>query len=102
MPSDPQLSHMALKIEGEWASNDVASDLLEVEVHHSLHLPSMFTIRLYSHDMKWLEDQTFREGKKIEIYYGERSRWKLLSGKIASLEPDLDVNEPTLIVRGYD
>ncbi len=102
MPDEPQLSHMALKIQGAWASDEVASDLLQVEVDHNLHLPSMFTLRLFNHDMKWLDDPTFREGKDIEIYYGERSLCKLLSGKIASIEPDLDVHEPTVVVRGYD
>lgn len=102
MPSNPDLSHIALKIEGALALEEIAGDLLQVVVNHSLHLPSMFTIRLHSHDMKWLRDETFREGKKIEIYAGERSRYKLLSGKIASLEPDLEVTHPTLLVRGFD
>jgi uncharacterized protein involved in type VI secretion and phage assembly len=78
------------------------ADLLEVVVDHSLHLPSMFTIRLFNHDMKWLRDETFREGKKVEIFYGERSRFKLMSGKIAGLEPKLETAHPTLVVRGYD
>ena len=102
MPTNPHLSHVALKIEGALASAEVMSDLLEIVVDHSLHVPSMFTIKLHSHDMKWLRDETFREGKKIEIFYGERSRFKLLAGKIASLEPDLEVTHPTLLVRGYD
>ena len=102
MSANPHLSHVALKIEGALASAEVMSDLLEIVVDHSLHVPSMFTIKLHSHDMKWLRDETFREGKKIEIFYGERSRFKLLAGKIASLEPDLEVTHPTLLVRGYD
>ncbi|MBI4786715.1 MAG: VgrG-related protein [Chloroflexi bacterium] len=102
MPTEPHLSHVSLKIEGTLASAEIMSDLLAVVVDHSLHLPSMFTLKLFSHDMKWLREDTFREGKKIEIFYGERSRFKLLSGKIASLEPDLQVTHPTLLVRGYD
>ena len=102
MPENPHLSHVSLKIEGSLASPEIMSDLLQVTVDHSLHLPSMFTIRLLSHDMKWLRDETFREGKKVEIYFGERSRFKLLSGKIAGLEPELEVAHPTLVVRGYD
>ncbi len=90
------------RIEGAVASEEVAANLLQVVVDHSLHLPGMFTIRLLNHDIKWLQDETFREGKKIEIFCGERSKFKLLSGKIASLEPDLDVAHPTLLVRGYD
>ena len=102
MPASPHLSHVSIKVEGALASPDVMSDLLEVVVDHSLHLPSMFTIRLFNHDMKWLRDETFREGKKIEIFFGERSRFKILSGKIAGLEPKLEAVHPTLVVRGYD
>lgn len=102
MAENPHLSHVSLKIEGTLASPEVMNDLLQVTVDHSLHLPSMFTIRLLSHDMKWLRDETFREGKKVELFFGERSRYKLLSGKIAGLEPELDVESPTLLVRGYD
>lgn len=102
MTNTPQLSHIALKIEGTVAPEEVTTDLLQVVVDHSLHLPSMFTIRLLNHDMKWLQDETFREGKKIEIFCGARSKFKLISGKLANLEPDLDVIHPTLLVRGYD
>ena len=102
MPASPHLSHVSLKVEGALASPDVMADLLEVVVDHSLHLPSMFTLRLFNHDMKWLRDETFREGKQVEIFFGERSRFKLLSGKIAGLEPKLESVHPTLVIRGYD
>src|SRR5438270_1165729 len=102
MAGNPHLSHVSLKVEGALVSPDVMQDLLEVTVDHSLHLPSMFTLRLFNHDMKWLRDETFREGKKVEIFFGERSRSKLLSGKIAGLEPKLEAVHPTVMVRGYD
>jgi len=101
MPPRPDLSHVSLKVDGQQVP-EAAPDLVEIVVDHSLHLPSTFWIRLYSHDMKWLEDRTFREGKKVEISYGERPTVKLLSGKIAGLEPDLNEDNPTLVVRGYD
>jgi len=96
------LSHISIKVEGEFLPPDVTTDLLDVMVDHSLYMPSMFTLRLFNHDMKWLRDETFREGKKIEIFFGERSKSKLIVGKIAGLEPELQVEHPTLRVRGYD
>jgi phage protein D len=96
------LSHVSLKIDGAPAPDDAQTDLIEVVVDQSLHLPSMFTLRLYSHDMRWLEAPFFREGKKVEVYYGEQPPVKLLSGKIAGLEPELGEEEPILVVRGYD
>ena len=95
------ISHLSLKIDDAVASENVMADLVEVAVDHSLHLPSMFTLRLYSHDMKWLEDATFREGTKVEILAGAPGK-KLLAGRIASLEPQLDQESPALVVRGYD
>jgi phage protein D len=101
MPPRPDVSHVSLKVDGQQVP-EAAADLVEVTVDHSLHLPSTFSIRLYSYDMKWLEDRTFREGKRVEISYGERPTVKLLAGKIAVLEPDLSEDNPTLVVRGFD
>jgi uncharacterized protein involved in type VI secretion and phage assembly len=101
MPEEQQISHLSIKIEGAPAPDDVTGHLTDVVVDHSLHLPSMFTIRLHNPDMKWLDDETFREGKKIEIEAGDPPV-KLLTGKIAALEPELDQAAPALIVRGYD
>src|SRR5437764_11535663 len=96
------ISHVSLKVDGAPVAAAVTADLVGITVNHSLHLPSMFSLRLHSHDMKWLEDPTFREGKKIEIFFGEQPPVKLLSGRIAGLEPNLDEDAPSLLVRGYD
>lgn len=102
MNSNPHLSHVSIKVEGSWLKPEVVADLLQVTVDHSLYMPSLFSLRLFNHDMKWLRDETFREGKKVEIFFGERSRSKLMMGKIAVLEPELEIENPTLVVRGYD
>ena len=101
MPDEPHISHLSIKIEGSPASEDVTAHLTDAEIDHSLHLPSMFTLRLHNPDMKWLDDETFREGKKIEIE-ADDPPVKLLSGKIAALEAELDQSSPALVVRGYD
>ena len=96
------VSHVSFTIGGAPAPDDVPTDLVEVVVDHSLHLPSMFTIRLHNPDVKWLEKDTFREGKKVEIFAGDKPPVKLLSGKITGLEADLEQGQPALVVRGYD
>ncbi len=101
MPEKTDISHLSIKIDGAPASEDVTGHLTDAVIDHSLHLPSMFTLTLHNPDMKWLDDETFREGKKIEIEAGDPPV-KLLSGKIASLEPELDQSSPALVVRGYD
>ena len=100
MFDETHVSPISLKINGQPAAAEVIDDLMEVIVDHNLHLPSMFTLRLSSHDMKWLEDPTFREGKKIEIFFG--APVPLVVGQIAGIEPELDRNSPALVVRGYD
>jgi phage protein D/phage baseplate assembly protein gpV len=79
-------------------------ELREVVVDLSLHAPSMFTITLSNPNMHWNEEATFREGKEIEIQYGigETAPEKILSGRIASVEPQIDVENATIVLRGYD
>jgi phage protein D len=101
MPEEIHISHLTIKIDGTPLSTEAIGSLDEVVVDHSLYLPSMFTLRLNSADMRWLEDETFREGKKVEIQAGEPPV-TILSGKIAALEPELNQDLPRLVVRGYD
>ena len=101
MPEEIHISHLTIKIEGSPLSAEAVSSLDEVVVDHSLHLPSMFTLRLFSSDMRWLEDDTFREGKKVEILAGEPPL-PILTARIAALEPDLNQDLPRLVVRGFD
>lgn len=102
MADQADLSHISLELDGSAAPHALLSDMLELVVDHSLHLPSMFSMRLFSHDMRWLEDGALREGASVTVYAGERPRAKLLTVKIAGLEPDLSESAPTLVVRGYD
>jgi len=101
MPEDSHISHLTIKVEDTPLTQEAIGSLDEVVVDHSLHLPSMFTLRLLASDMHWLEDETFREGKKVEIQAGEPPV-TILSGKIAAIEPDLNQDLPRLVVRGYD
>ena len=64
MPEKTDISHLSIKIDGAPASEDVTGHLTDAVIDHSLHLPSMFTLTLHNPDMKWLDDETFREGKK--------------------------------------
>ena len=101
MPEELHISHLTIQVEGAPLAAEATSSLDEVVVDHSLYLPSMFTLRLFSTDMHWLEDDTFREGKKVEIFAGEPPV-KIFSGKIAALEPELSQEMPRFVVRGFD
>lgn len=101
MPEEVHISHLTIKVEGAPLTSEAIGSLDEVVVDHSLYLPSMFKLRLFSADMHWLEDETFREGKKIEIFAGEPPV-KIISGMVAALEPELSQEMPKFVVRGYD
>lgn len=96
-------AHIHIKVAGS-VVQQAQRELREVVVDLSLHAPSMFTITLSNENMHWNEDATFREGKDIEIHYGigDASPQKILSGKIASVEPQIDTENATIVLRGYD
>ncbi len=94
------LAQLSLKINGQAASKDLMRDLKEVTLDHSLHLPSMFTIRVYSPDMSWMDESTFPLGATVEISAGYSSVEKLISAKVSAIEPELDIGDPCVIIRG--
>ena len=97
------VSPLWLKIDGLRASADLLGDLLEVVVDHSLHMPNMVMLRFACHDMKWLEDRAaFPAGRQVEVFYGEAPAAKLVSARIATSEPELEQDNPSLVVRGFD
>ncbi len=96
------ISQFVIKIDGQNAPAELMDDLIDIIVDQHLFVPTMFIITLRNTDMKWLERDNLREGKRIEIISVEESRKSLCKGKIASIEANLREKEPTLTVRGYD
>lgn len=105
MASEAHLSHFALKIDGGPSPAALKNDLLDCTVENSLHLPDVCTIRIHDSQFHWLDAQTFREGKKIQVEGGEgKDPLKpLFHGEITAIELDLAAHGvPTLVVRCFD
>lgn len=107
--TDPQrkktLAQFRLKIDGAEAPAKLMGDLIGIVVDQRIHLPAMFEIRvqILPHDMSWLDDDTFKPGKRVEIligYAGEEA--SIITGVISAIEPNFDEEMPTVTVRGYD
>lgn len=106
MPEENLLSQFYIKIGGEDAPEELMNNLIEVTVEDSVHLPDMFAIRLHDARLRWVDSQTFAEGKEVEISAAPSeggSATKLITGEITAVEPDFGLDaRPTLTVQGYD
>ncbi|MBF6612700.1 MAG: VgrG-related protein [Chloroflexi bacterium] len=84
----------------------LVANITSVEVDDSLYLPDMFIIHLLDPDLKILQEDFFKLGRKIKISVGPRdtnTRYEIMRGEITSIEPELNAEiRSTLTVRGYD
>ncbi|MFC1860706.1 VgrG-related protein [Chloroflexota bacterium] len=107
MPKTELLSQMYPKIGGTAASTEMMSDLRELVVDTSLHMPDMFTISLGDPELSWIDSSLLDVGKKVEISAkaeGESETTVLISnGEITAIEPELtEEGACILVIRGYD
>jgi phage protein D len=99
----------SLKINGAALPLAAAADLIGINVLDDVNATGMFTFSLTcmstaQMQVKWIDDDLFREGNPVEIEMGYRNNRRILfSGEITGLEPTFPENgPPTLTVRGYD
>lgn len=107
--TDPQrkqtLAQFRVLVNGSVMSKEMLADVIGIVVDQRLHMPAMFEIHLHldPFEMKWIDGDAIGVGKEVEIFVGNASDQKsLIVGKITSIEPNLDEQMPTLVVRGYD
>ncbi|HEX2914634.1 MAG TPA: VgrG-related protein [Chloroflexia bacterium] len=98
------IAYCTIKIDGTALSSDVMNDLLEVEVCQSLYVPAMFTIRLYSSELKWFDSTNFDVGKEVVISMGQDNNpAQVFKGEITGIELDSAPRGiPTITIRGFD
>ncbi|MEH2438445.1 MAG: VgrG-related protein [Nostoc sp.] len=115
------LSKPILKLGGVDAPDDLMNDILEIVVDESLHMPSMFVIKIHnvylaaSEDSEpWKNEKYFNIGDQISIgfeaattedpeflSYGIEER--LIEGEITGIEVKFShTSEAHIIVHGYD
>lgn len=106
MPEIQSLStELHIKIGGQKIDNQLRALVAEVVVDQHVHLPHMFTIRLYDPGLALLDGGPFDLTKEVEIGAGdaENQVTTLIKGEITALEPSFDEGMVAeLLVRGYD
>ena len=101
------LSHFYLKINGSDAPEDLMSDLGEIVVDISLHMPDMFKIQIRDPHLKWAESPLLQLGQEVEILTSQAmehaTSQRLMVGEIISMEPEYPYSGvPLVVVRGFD
>ena len=105
MPKIEIVSHIYIKINGKEIADPVLSHLLEVTVDQHVHLPGMFTVRLYDSDFALIDVGPFDLQSKIEIASKtpDGKEAILIKGEVTALEPQFGEGMiAELLVRGYD
>ena len=98
-----------LRINGAELPLKARADVISVSVLDDVGATGMFSFSLHCWDgaemqVKWLDDELFKEGNSVEIEMGYRDRMeRLFQGEITGLEPEFPNEQPpVLTVRGYD
>ncbi len=84
-------------------------DVVAVNVSEEVNTSGTFAITLLCWDgammeVKWIDDELFKEGNVVEIQMGYRDHLKkLFNGEITGMEPEFSNDEPPILtVLGYD
>ena len=115
------LSKPILKLGGAKAPEELMKDILEIAVDESLHMPSMFIIKIHnvyvaaSEDSEpWKNEKYFNIGDQISIgfeasttedldFQVAEKEERLIEGEITGIEVKFShTSEAHIIVRGYD
>ncbi len=101
------VSSFTVKIGGTDVAEEFMDAVLEMVVDASLYMPSMFTIRVDDHELKWVDDANLDIGKEVEINAeakgDQTASGLLIKGEITGLEPDFVAGgSNSLVIRGYD
>ncbi len=108
LPADAQIT---IKINGTKVSPEFMRALTEVTVDTNLHLPAMFTLRLWDSNAEWTDNTTLLKiGQPVEISVKAASQGgrsgstaTLIKGEITSLEPQFEsFGSVILNIVGYD
>jgi phage protein D len=110
-----------LKLGGANAPEELMKDILEIVVDESLHLPSMFIIKIHNvyvaasdNSEPWKNEKYFNIGDKISIgfeasttqdlnFQVSEKEQRLIEGEITGIEVKFShTSEAHIIVRGYD
>lgn len=102
----PRVQQIAIKVNGQDIATELMEDLMEVEVETTLYLPSMFIMRFYDDELKWVDTGPFDVGAPVQIDMQETLSdviKPVFKGEITAIEPEFTDNYTVILtIRGYD
>jgi phage protein D len=101
----PLSSQIEILIDGTAVRPNILAEVADFTVDQHVHLPHMFTIRLYDPNLNLLSGGPFDLKKEIVLKVGNRQEQlvALVKGEITALEPAFNEGMVAeLVVRGYD
>jgi phage protein D/phage baseplate assembly protein gpV len=99
------VSQFYVQIEGlaDSVTLELMTDLLEVSVESSLHLPDLATLTLHDSRLRWVDEKAIEPGKGLKISANAgNGEQPLFDGEIIELEPEFGVAAQRLVVRAFD
>jgi phage protein D len=97
------LSQIYVTLDGQDAPAELTSNLLDVTVENSLHLPDVATLTLNDPRGQFVDDERLAPGKSIQVQARvSQSPRALFDGEIVELEPDYLPGKQRLVVRAFD
>jgi phage protein D len=99
------LPGVEVKLDGQPLDPGVSGYLLEARADLHMRLPDRCSLRFADPQLTLIDRASFPLGAKLEMLFtapGGTAAVKLFAGLVASLEPEFDHQEATLVVRGYD
>jgi len=104
MPDTTELlSHYYLKLGGKQPRAELLTNVTEIVVESSLHLPDVATITLLDPETTWADSPDLAPGKEITISArGQRKEHPLFDGEIVELELAWEQGLQKVHVRAFD
>ncbi len=99
-------SAFQVRIEGldETTVAGLMTDVVEITVESSLHLPDVATIRLHDSWLRWVDDRRLDPGKALTLSArpSDGEELPLFDGEIVELEPEFGGAANHLVIRAFD
>jgi phage protein D len=99
------LSQVYLKLDEQDVPEELMTNLQELTVENSLHLPDVATLSLGDPRGQWVDDDRLSPGKVLKIeakLTQDQDRRALFEGEIVELEPEYVPGRRRLVVRAFD
>ncbi|HSI80971.1 MAG TPA: VgrG-related protein [Solirubrobacterales bacterium] len=94
-----------VQVDGQPLDPEIGARLLEVQVRDNLALPDSFLIRVSDPGLESIDSTLLEIGAEVEIRLASADAEGLtsvLSGQVASLEPEFGADGAVIAARGYD